>query len=135
MCARPCTTSLGYSPHLPLETCLDQYGVSSYEIHRALGITQNPHGLLCILFVLRCRTAQWMKLGGNGIHPEVDEMFIGGKARNMHRDERAKLNAIGWDNKNPLWRACLSAIAKSGLRSSRIALRPQVLQRPACPRS
>ena len=40
-----CTTSLGYSPHLPLETCLDQYGVSSYEIHRALGITQNPHGL------------------------------------------------------------------------------------------
>jgi hypothetical protein len=29
-----------------------------------------------------------MKLGGNGIH---DEMFIGGKAPNMHRDEMAKV--------------------------------------------
>jgi len=67
------------------------------------------------------------EVDGNGIHTEVDEMVIGGKARNMHRDEMAKLNAIGWGNKTHCGEPCLSAIAESGLRSSRIALRPQVL--------
>jgi len=63
------------------------------------------------------------EVDGNGIHTEVDEMVIGGKARNMHRDEMAKLNGAT----KPIVVACLSAIAESGLRSSRIALRPQVL--------
>ena len=48
---------------------------------------------------LAMQNSSVIKLGGNGIHTEVDETFIGGKVRNMQRDKRAKLNAIGWGNK------------------------------------
>ena len=36
-----------------------------------------------------------MKLGGSGGHVEVDETFIGGKARFMHKDKRARMTQPG----------------------------------------
>src|ERR1022692_3709163 len=66
-------------------------GISSYELHRALGVTPKSawfmsHRIRAALkgggFVMRG------KLGSEG-PVEVDETFIGGKAKNMHRD-RAK---------------------------------------------
>jgi hypothetical protein len=63
-------------------------GVSSWEIHRSLGISQK-----CAWHMLhRIRLAMqdtWTggKLSGE---VEVDETFIGGKARNMHADEKAR---------------------------------------------
>lgn len=63
-------------------------GISSYELHRALGITQKS-----AWFVLhRVRLA--MKVGGFekvGNEYEADESFIGGLAKNMHKDRRAKV--------------------------------------------
>lgn len=38
-------------------------------------------------------------MSGSGTPVQVDETFIGGKARNMHKDKRAKLNWCGQDNK------------------------------------
>jgi hypothetical protein len=32
-------------------------------------------------------------------HVEVDETFIGGKARFMHKNKRSKLDKMGWNNK------------------------------------
>lgn len=64
-------------------------GVSSWEIHRSLGITQK-----CAWHMLhRIRLAlQDEKTGGKlGGEVEVDETFIGGKARNMHRGKRARV--------------------------------------------
>jgi len=60
----------------------DKNGVSSYEIHRGLGITQKSAWFL----MHRIRIAMqdggiFQKFSG---HVEVDETFIGGKARNMH---------------------------------------------------
>jgi transposase-like protein len=63
-------------------------GVSSWEIHRSLGISQK-----CAWHMLhRIRLAMqdaWTggKLSGE---VEVDETFIGGKARNMHADVKAR---------------------------------------------
>src|ERR1700733_438292 len=63
-------------------------GVSSWEIHRSLGISQK-----CAWHMLhRIRLAMqdtWTggKLSGE---VEVDETFIGGKARNMHGDVKAR---------------------------------------------
>ena len=62
-------------------------GISSYELHRALGITQKS-----AWFVLhRVRLA--MKAGGiekmDGV-VEADETFVGGLAKNMHKHKRAK---------------------------------------------
>ncbi len=41
------------------------------------------------------QTGSLTKLGGNGAPVEVDETFIGGKARFMHRDKRERLSSEG----------------------------------------
>ena len=45
---------------------------------------RKPRGSCCRVCVSRCRTEDGGKLGGE---VEVDETYIGGKARNMHADE------------------------------------------------
>jgi transposase-like protein len=62
-------------------------GISSYEVHRAIGITQKSAWFLDhrIRFVLRMTSES--KLSG---HVEADETFIGGKARNMHPEKRTR---------------------------------------------
>ena len=59
-------------------------GVSSYEIHRALGITQKSAWFVLHRLRLALQRSSLVKLGGKGTEVEVDETFIGGKARNMH---------------------------------------------------
>lgn len=60
-------------------------GVSSYEIHRALGITQKSAWFLLHRIRLAMQSKTWEKLSGQ---VEVDETYIGGKARNMHMSRR-----------------------------------------------
>ena len=60
-------------------------GVSSYEIARDLGITQKSAWFM--LQRIR-KVLQDTKTGKVGGHVEVDETFIGGKARNMHSAKR-----------------------------------------------
>jgi transposase-like protein len=62
-------------------------GISSWEIHRALGITQKSAWFLLHRIRLAMQTGSFTKLSGE---VEVDETFIGGKARNMHKDKRAE---------------------------------------------
>jgi transposase-like protein len=67
-------------------------GVSSWEIHRAIGITQKSAWFMMHRIRLSMHSGSLeMKLGANGKQVEVDETFIGGKARNMHRSRRRKL--------------------------------------------
>ncbi|MGH9666142.1 MAG: IS1595 family transposase, partial [Bryobacteraceae bacterium] len=62
-------------------------GVSSYEIHRATGITQKS----CWFMLQRLRLAlQGEDSGKLSGEVEVDETFIGQKARNMHKDVKAR---------------------------------------------
>jgi transposase-like protein len=63
-------------------------GVSSWEIHRAIGVTQKSAWFM----LQRARLAmQDNETGGKlGGEVEVDETFIGGLARNMHKDKRAE---------------------------------------------
>jgi transposase-like protein len=65
-------------------------GISSWELHRALGITQKTAWFL----LHRVRLAMQDDLtGGNlGGEVEVDETFIGGKARNMHKARKRRAN-------------------------------------------
>jgi len=60
-------------------------GVSSYEIHRALGITQKSAWFLLHRIRLAMQTGSFKKMSGT---VEVDETYIGGKARNMHANKR-----------------------------------------------
>jgi hypothetical protein len=63
-------------------------GVSSWEIHRAIGVTQKTAWFM----LQRARLAlQDPKTGGKlGGEAEVDETYIGGKARNMHKRVRER---------------------------------------------
>jgi transposase-like protein len=64
-------------------------GISSYEIARALGITQKAawHVLHRIRHAM---TETGLKLGING-PVEIDETFVGGKVRNMHKAKRNRM--------------------------------------------
>src|SRR5260370_41078418 len=72
-------------------------GVSSWEIHRAIGVTQKSAWFMLHRIRLALQTNSTMKLGGSGVEVEVDETFIGGKARNMHARTagRRKIGATG----------------------------------------
>jgi len=60
-------------------------GVSSYEIHRAIHVTQKTAWFMLQRVRLAMQTGSFAKkMGGEGGHIEADETFIGGKARNMH---------------------------------------------------
>src|ERR1017187_6613569 len=60
-------------------------GMSSWEVHRALGVTQKTAWFMFHRIRLAAQSKTFNKLAG-GV--EVDETFIGGKARNMHADKR-----------------------------------------------
>jgi transposase-like protein len=63
-------------------------GISSYEVHRALGVTQKTAWFMLHRIRLAMQTKSFGKLGGD---VEIDETYIGGKARNMHASKRARI--------------------------------------------
>ncbi|MFO0213599.1 MAG: DDE transposase, partial [Pseudanabaena sp.] len=62
-------------------------GVSSYEIHRAIGITQKSAWFLLSRIRLAMQNGSFEKMSGA---VEIDETYVGGKARFMHKAKRAK---------------------------------------------
>jgi transposase-like protein len=74
-------------------------GVSSHEIGRAIGVTQKTAWFMLqrIRLALQDETGGGGKIGGE---VEVDETFIGGKARNMHvAQRRRRITGIGGKDK------------------------------------
>src|SRR5665213_695824 len=81
-----------------LVTCKN--GISSYEVARDLGVSQKSawHMIHRIRFALH--SGSFEKLTG---HVEVDETFIGGKARNRHVAKRARrITGTGGKDKTPV---------------------------------
>jgi transposase-like protein len=62
-------------------------GISSYEVARATGVTQKTAWFMLHRIRLAMQSETGGKLGGE---VEIDETFIGGRARYMHRDKREK---------------------------------------------
>jgi transposase-like protein len=82
-------------------------GISSWELHRALGVTQKSAWFMLHRIRLAAQSKTFNKLGGE---VEVDETFIGGKARNMHADKRAE-KIIG---RGPKGKAIIAAVLERG---------------------
>jgi hypothetical protein len=82
-------------------------GVSSWEIHRATGVTQKTAWFM----LQRARLALQGKNGGKlSGKIEADESFIGGKARNKHAWKRAeKIHGRG-----PEGKAIVAAVLERG---------------------
>lgn len=62
-------------------------GVSSYEVHRALGVTQKTAWFMLHRIRLAMQAGSLLKADGN---VEADETYVGGLAKNMHRGQREK---------------------------------------------
>jgi transposase-like protein len=65
-------------------------GISSYEVASTIGITQKSAWFVLHRLRYALQTGSIMKLGGPSGEVEVDETFIGGKARNMHLSKRKR---------------------------------------------
>jgi len=82
---------------LPLEKWLaalwlevnSKNSVSSYEAHRALGVTQKSAWFMLHRLRTALRAGSLERIGGNG-PIEADETYVGGLARNMHFSRRGK---------------------------------------------
>src|SRR6202167_4945516 len=77
--------------------CNNRNGISSWELHRALGVSQKTAWFMLQRLRLALKTEAFVfKMGtkeGGGC--EVDETFVGGKLKNMHRDRRVRFAAEG----------------------------------------
>ena len=110
-------------------------GISSYELHRAIGITQKSAWFMLHRIRLAMQSESGGKLGGD---VEVDETYIGGKARNMHKASvRASCKgarAVA-PARSPSW-DCSSDHRQGESRASELRVVPHNdMQRAACPSS
>jgi transposase-like protein len=75
-------------------------GISSWEVHRAIGVTQKTAWFMTHRIRFALGIEPDTKLSGE---VEVDETFIGGKSRNMHANKRArKIHGTGGKDKVPV---------------------------------
>jgi transposase-like protein len=71
-------------------------GISSYELSRDLDVSQKAAWFMLhrLRLVMKDFTVYRSKIGGDGNEVEVDETYVGGNPKNMHRD-RAKRYTSG----------------------------------------
>lgn len=72
-------------------------GISSYELHRDLDVTQKSAWFMLHRIRLALRNSSWEKMGGGG-PVEVDEAYIGGQPKNRHMNKRP-----GWTKNEGGW--------------------------------
>jgi transposase-like protein len=65
-------------------------GVSSYEISRSIGVTQKSAWFMLHRIRLAMQSGSFLKLGSGGSPVEMDETFVGGKIKNMHKSKKPK---------------------------------------------
>jgi hypothetical protein len=75
-------------------------------VGRAVGVTQRTAWFMMHRIRTAVQESSLVKLGGGGTPVEVDETFIGGKARNMHMDVRKRrITATGPTDKTAVFGA------------------------------
>jgi transposase-like protein len=74
----------------------DKNGISSYELHRALGVSQKTAWFMLhrLRLVMRFNTIRKMGEGDSG-PIEIDETFIGGQKKFMHAEKKVRYQAQG----------------------------------------
>jgi transposase-like protein len=70
-------------------------GISSYEIHRALGVTQKTAWFMLHRIREAMKSGSFFKMGSDGGPVEVDEAYVGGKPQNMHPEKRKRILDAG----------------------------------------
>jgi transposase-like protein len=70
-------------------------GVSSYEVHRAIGVSQKSAWFMLQRIRLAMCPEASGKVGGSGSTVEADETVIGGKLKNMHKSRKDRMGMAG----------------------------------------
>ena len=99
-------------------------GISSHELGRSLGVTQTTAWFMLqrIREVLKKHAFDSSKIGGEGSEIEVDETFVGGVTKNMHKGKRVKAEGKGpYKNKT-----IVQGILDRSLRQVRATVVPNV---------
>ncbi len=76
-----------------LATCKN--GISSYEIHRDLGVSQKTAWFMLHRIRTAMKSQSWGKVGGSGSTVEADETVIGGKLKFMHKSRKDQMGMAG----------------------------------------
>ena len=97
-------------------------GISSYEVHRALKVTQKTAWFMLHRVRLAMQNESEYKLFGE---IEADETFIGGKVQNMSIEKRAELKATG-RNRGMQGKAIVSGLLDREKREARVKVMPNV---------
>jgi transposase-like protein len=104
-------------------------GVSSMEIHRTIGVTQKTAWFMLqrLRSALHNRTFGFAKkIGGPDIEVEVDETFVGGKVKNMHRSRRERFAIQEGFSGAATGKAIVQGILDRNLREVRATVVPNV---------
>ena len=88
-------------------------GVSSYEIHRSIGVTQKSAWFMLHRLREAMKEDGSFKLGGEGGPVEMDETFVGGKVKNMHR-RRIRKNFHGMSTQGGNGKAVVMGMLERG---------------------
>ena len=106
---------IGFDKWLPVVWMIanSKNGVSSHEIARTIGVTQKTAWFMLQRIRLAMQGDDGGKMGGD---VEVDETYIGGKARNMHASKRAKMATGRWAGKV----AVMGLLERKGDKDSRV---------------
>jgi len=75
--------------------CNCKNGISSYELHRCIGVTQKTAWFMLHRIREAMKSGSFMKMGSEGGPIEVDEAYIGGKFKNMHLAKRHRIQEAG----------------------------------------
>jgi transposase-like protein len=77
--------------------CNCSNGVSSWETHRALGVSQKSAWFMLHRLRLAMKSPYSpAKMGSDdGGEVEVDETFVGGRVQNMHKDRKLRYQQLG----------------------------------------
>lgn len=68
-------------------------GISSWELHRALGLTQKTAWFVLHRIRAAIKSGSFEKMGGPDSGPiEIDETFVGANKRFMHADKKARFS-------------------------------------------
>jgi transposase-like protein len=101
-------------------------GVSSWEIHRSVKVTQKSAWFMLHRIRLAMKAdyghGPLTKIGGPDAEVEVDETFVGGRKKNMHRDRALRYEAKG----GAQGKAVIQGILDRNLRQVRATVVPNV---------
>jgi hypothetical protein len=108
--------------------CNCKNGISSYELHRSLGVTQKTAWFMLHRIRLAMESKSFHKFGGNDAGPvEVDETFIGGKPKNMHPKRRQTWQKGGYMGYyDPAQKTAVMGMVDRELRQARAKVVPHV---------